>query len=187
MKRKIKSGSGLWAYLESSGVLNGPEEGIAMARKKYWSDFRARWRKQRRKEMKEFTVYFSPADLKVIAKAAVRHKMSRTGYIKRATLSYTDQVFLIPDLIEVRRISQLLAMTYNLLQQMMEEEKLSSQIGKTLQKKIDALEHEVLIRLKNPPTLQEWIEREVRKDRDLKDKILRLLTSLADDLKVPQP
>ena len=115
-------------------------------------------------------------ELKLIADEAKRHKMNRTGYIKRTTLAYIDKRYVAPDEMAVKRISQLLAMNYNMLHQMVEENNVSSSIGEILINKISFLEREVLVQLYHAKTLEELIKEEVGKNPLIKDKILHLLT-----------
>lgn len=180
--RAVKKKSSLYSFLDASGVLEtGSEEEILKSKKLYYKEYKRIWRKEKRKTEKEFTLSFTNAELKQITEAARKHKMSLTKYIKRTTIWHMSQVYIVPDIVEVRRISQWLAMHFNLIQQMVEEEKLSSQFGNPLLKKIEEIEHQVLIHLCNPDTLEDWINREVKKNPDLKEKILRLLTTISSD------
>jgi len=174
--RGLKKKSSLYTFLESSGVLeHGTDAEIQKVRKEYWREYKRTWRKGQRKKVKEFTPSFSREEVKLLTEAARNHKMSRTGYIKRATLSYTDKMYIVPDALEVRRISQLLAMNYNLMKQMKDEEKISPVSANTIMEKISSLEHEVLIHLYNPNDLEEWIAKELTKNPEKKEKILKLI------------
>lgn len=179
MKRAIKKKSSLYAYLDTCGVLeNGKEEDIRSAKRQYYKEYKRLWRKEKRRKEQEFTMSFSKEELEQITEAARKNKMSRTKYIKRTTLWHMSQVYIVPDIVEVRRISQWLAMHYNLLEQMIEDEKISSQLGNSLKRKIEEIEHQVLIHLCNPGTLEDWISKEINKNPEMKERILQLLTSI---------
>lgn len=131
-------------YLAISGL---PE---AEARKVYWKNYKANWRRKRRKEQKEFTISFDPKELRLIAEDAKRHHRSITRFIKKASLSYCTQQFLVPDLDAVNQISQSLLLIYSQVQEMTEDNNLSENVGNTLMEKITFLEAEVLSKLTNP-------------------------------------
>jgi len=176
MKRAIKKRSSIYQYLESSGVLdNGTIEEIKAARKKYWMEYKRLWRKDKRRKEKEFTVSFSKDDLQLLTKVARRHKRKRTLFIKTATLAYINKTYIVPDEIEVRQIRQLLSMSYNSLEQQMEEEILSVEAGKVLLQLIQQLEREVLVLLYNPKTLEQWIVETVRQYPERKAQLIQLL------------
>lgn len=178
MNRAVKKASSLYSYLESTKVLeNGTDDQITEAKKAYWKEYKRVWRKQKRKAEKELTLSFNRQELKIVEDEARKHKMSRTGYIKRATLAYTDKIYLVTDLEQARRISQLLAMNYNIIQRMVEDGQLTSTIGNTVLAKISDLEKEVLIQLHHPKTLEEWIKEQTRKDASIKARIINLLTA----------
>ena len=176
--RRVKKKSSLHSFLDAGGLLQkGRDEELKKARAAYWADYKRTWRKQKRRQVKEFTVSFTMEELKLIADEAKRHKMSKTGYIKRTTLAYIDKRYVVPDEMEVKYISQLLAMNYNILLQMAEEEKVQSHLGSILLDKVSELEKKVLIHLYHSKTLEDWIKQEIYKDVTLKDQILQILNS----------
>ncbi len=114
MKRRLKSKSNIYTYLQNSGVLeNGSHEEIQNVRKEYWKAYKRIWRKNKRNTVKEITISFLPDEFKEITNEYKRHKLSRTEFIKQACFAYMNKTFLVPDVKDVRKISQLLAMTYN--------------------------------------------------------------------------
>lgn len=176
--RRIKKKSSLYSFLDESGLLEkGTEDEIKAARKKYWNEFKRTWRKEKRIREKEFTVSFTKDELKLITNEAKRHRKSIPRYLKSTTLNYIAQRYLVPDEMEVKRISQLLAMNYNVLLQIVEEEKVRTQLGDILLGKISELEKRVLVHLCHSKTLEDWIKQEINKDATLKDKILHMLNS----------
>lgn len=176
MKRSLKKRSTLYTYLESTKILEtGTEEQINLAKKAYWKEYKRVWRKHKRRAEKELTLSFNRPEMKIVTDEARKHKMSRTGYIKRATLAYIDKIYLVTDLEQVRRITQLLAMNYNIIQRMVEDGQLTSTLGNTVLAKVSDLEKQVLIQLHHPKTLEELIKDQIRIDSSIKEKIFKLL------------
>ncbi|MFN8279060.1 MAG: hypothetical protein U0V49_02140 [Saprospiraceae bacterium] len=156
MKRMLNKKSSLYAFLKSSGVLdNGTHEEIQSKRKEYWNEYKRKWRKIKRKSEKEFTISFSVDELKELLIEAKRHKLSRTRFIKQSCLAYMNKRYIVPDAMEVKRISQLLSMTYNSIQEMFEEDKIDKSAGKEILKRILKLEREILPALQNPKSINE--------------------------------
>lgn len=177
--RRIRKKSSLYSFLDAKGLLEkGTDEEIKKAKKEYWNQVKRTFRQEKRKREKEFTVSFTMEELKLITDEAKRHQMSRTSYIKTTTLAYLSKRYVVPDEIEVKRISQLLAMNYNVLLQIAEEEKVQSHLGDILLEKILELEKKVLIHLYHSKTLEDWIIQEINKDFTLKDQILEIIKSL---------
>jgi hypothetical protein len=164
----------LYDYLEP--VLEyGTEEQVALARKKYWADYKAAWRKNRRREQKEFTLSFTPKELQILKFAATTYKGSYTGFIKASALAYWQKQYLATDPMTINRVKELLALNYNVLQQLSEEERLSDDAGAVLMKKIADLEQEVLTTLRNPRTLEQWVQEIISDKPESRMKMMELL------------
>lgn len=177
MKRVKKKG--LYDYLDSIKVLEfATDEEITLARKKYWREYKATWRRNKRKAEKELTTSWTTDELKELTKEAKRHKVSKTSFIKTSTLAYIDKRYIIPDQIEVRRIAQLLSITYNSIREMMDENALELQTGKIILEKIFDLERQVLVSLHNPKTLEQLITQMVKANPKDKPRIFHLLETL---------
>ena len=180
MKRKIKNKSSIYEYLDSTKVLeSGTENDIAQARKKYWREYKAQWRKQKRKAEKELTTSWTVEELKIIGDVARKHKISKTEFLKMSALAYIDKRYIVPDAIEVRRIAQMLAMSYNLIQEMINENVLHLQTGKIILEKIFELEREVLVSLHNPKTLDQLITEAINKTPQTKARLYQLLETIS--------
>ena len=179
MKRKLKQSSGLFAYLDSTGVLaTGNEEAIALARKEYWRNYKRMWRKEKRKKTKEIAITFSKEELKIITQFAKQHQGNRTALIKASVFGYLNKRYIIPAPETMNSIKQLLGMHYNIMEQFLDENMLSQQIGNELKQKILELERTVLVTLHNPKTLEQWIVDEVHKEPAMKIKLLNFINSL---------
>ncbi|MBL7821224.1 MAG: hypothetical protein JNL65_11465 [Saprospiraceae bacterium] len=155
MNRKLKTKTNIYAFLKSSGVLeNGSHEDIQKVRKEYWSEYKRKWRKQKRKIEKELTIHFNPEELAVISLEAKRHKLSRIKFIKHSCFAYINKSFIVPDSFEVKRISQLLSMLYSSIRELLEEDKLSFKSGRDSLEMIQKLEREILPLLNSPKLLR---------------------------------
>lgn len=152
MKRAIKKQSGLYAFLEPY-LAQGSEEAIAKARKAYWKEYRAKWRKNKRKVEQVFAVSFTKSELHIINKAARTHKRSRTRFIKEAVMAYINQQYLVPDVVTVHEIKELLVVAYTHIHKLSEERLVPEVMGKYLLLKILEMEKAVTEKLNNPKTV----------------------------------
>lgn len=139
----------LYKYLEPF-LENGSEVEIGQARKAYWSKYKANWRKNRRQQQKEFTLSFTPGELQVLRIAKVKHSRSYTRFIKESALAYCKKQFLVHDTAAINKIRELLALNYNALQQITEEDVSNNKVGDELIRKMADLEMKVLAILHNP-------------------------------------
>ncbi|MEL6675624.1 MAG: hypothetical protein AAFR61_25675 [Bacteroidota bacterium] len=107
MSKPIRRGTGLWAYLEKSGVLeSGSEEAIAAVKKEYRRFYQREYRKQKRKERPEVTITLDKPDWFKLTHAAQRHHDSLAGFIKGSALAYLDETYLVPDPQTINHIAQ---------------------------------------------------------------------------------
>lgn len=154
MKRKINSKSSVYSYLKLSGVLDkGTHNDIQEKRKEYWREYKRKWRNQKRKNDTEITISFSAEELHELTTEAKRHKVSRTKFIKQACFAYINNRYIVPDIAEVRKISQLLSMTYNSIQESIELNKIEFKNGKEILERVYNLEREILPALFNPKSI----------------------------------
>jgi hypothetical protein len=107
---KQRRDTGLWSFLEHSGVLeNGDADQIAAAKKLYRKAYLKAYKQKQRKEKPEFLVQFSEKEhYSRVAKAAKKHHLSISAFLKNATLAYLDRSYLIPDRIVVGKLALLL-------------------------------------------------------------------------------
>jgi hypothetical protein len=142
----------LQKYLEPLLKSGLPEE-IAAARKTYWRIYKANWRKQRRKEQKEYAISFDRKELNIVAAAAHKHKRCITKFIKEAVLAYCASKFLIVDVPTHNKVIELLALNYNALQQLSDDAVISEEQGMALLQRSSEMEMEILSILNNPQKL----------------------------------
>lgn len=132
-RRRLNTKSNLYSYLKSSGVLeNGTHEEIQKVKKEYWKQYKKKWRNNKRRQDKEIAVSFSKDEFREITTESKRHKLSRTQFIKQSCFAYLNKSFIVPDIKEVRKISQLLSLTYNSIQELIEENKVENKVARTL-------------------------------------------------------
>jgi|ERR1035437_783158 plasmid maintenance system antidote protein VapI len=176
--RHVKK-KGIYDYLDSIKILeSGNDEEITLARKKYWREYKAEWRRNKRKNEKELTTSWTGDELEELTNAAKKHKVSKTKFIKKSTLAYIDKRYIVPDQIEVRRIAQLLSITYNSIREMMDENALHMHTGKIILEKIFDLERQVLVSLNNPKTIEQLITETINKNPQAKFQLFHLLETI---------
>ena len=179
MKRRVKINSGVYGFLLTRGVLEkGTDQEIQNARREYWKEYKRKWRNEKRKTEKELTASFNSEELKLLTQEAKRHKMSRTQFMKQTSLAYISKNYIVPNIYEVKQIAQLLSMTYNSMQDLVDENKVSSNIGRNSLEIIYQLEREILPILHNPKTIEEYIKKYIGKDTENKSRLLELINSL---------
>lgn len=179
MKRRPKIKSNVYSYLKSKGVLEkGTHDDIQRIRNEYWKEYRRKWRNENRKAKKEFTISLSKDELLELTREARRHKLSKTQFIKQACFAYINKSFIVPDSLEVKRISQLLSMIYNSIRELLTENKVEFNSGRNLLESIQKLEREILPTLQNPKSIEEFISQHISKCPENKSKLLALINSI---------
>lgn len=176
---KKEKRNSIYAFLDATGVLrNGSEVEIQAQRNLYWRNYKREWRVAKRIKEKEFTVSFNSDELKILNQEAKRHHLSRTQFIKETTFAYINNSYIVPYLSEVKRISQILAMTYNSVQDLFDANKLNFDLGRDLMESINRLEREILPLLHHPKTIEEYIKIHINKDGGNKAQLLDFINSL---------
>ena len=179
MKRALKKKSNIYAYLDSTKVLEtGTDEAIMQAKKAYWSAYKVSWRKGQRKATEQFTIAFSPAEAKQIAISAKMHRRSKTRFIREACLAYINKIFLTPDRIALGSIRQALALNYNALQNLFNENIVPYQAGQMLMQQMAELEQTVHQQLHYPKTIEQTIEDTIKANPGYKDTLIHLLQNM---------
>jgi hypothetical protein len=156
MKNRVKKKSGVYAYLSSIQVLEtGTELEIARARKEYWKEYKANWRKQQRTETMAFTIICTKAEGKEISEWARKHKRSPSQFIKEACVfGYMRKQYIVPDVYAANEIRQLLAVNYNTLKRLFDGSLLPWEVGKQVMSRMEELERAVLAAISQPKELK---------------------------------
>jgi hypothetical protein len=148
MSRKQNT-SGVWKFLEMSGVLDaGSNEDIANKRKEYWNLRKRMSKQEKRRKETEFKIYLNDDELQVLSKAAKKLSLSRTRYIKQAAMAYTNKEYLTLDQAAINHIRQLLSLNYFSLQEL--SENASSDVANVILQRMADLEEQILTALNNP-------------------------------------
>ncbi len=156
MKRAMKQKSSLYAYLDSTKVLEtGSEQDIVNARKEYWRQYKAEWRRNQRNATKQYTIALTADEAKQITIAAKKHRRSITTFIKESCQAYLNTTYLVPDVVALNEIRQLLAINYNALQKLFDENVIPFQIGRTLVQQMAELEKNVFEKLYHPKEIND--------------------------------
>ncbi len=154
-QRAIKKKSGVYAYLHSTKVLEtGSDQDIAVARKAYWNEYKARWRQRHRKAQKQITISLTASEATEMTQATKKHKRSLTRFIKESCLANIRKQYLAPDPLALATIRQLLAMNYNALQKLFDENRVPFEAGRALLSQMAALEQKVIEELYNPKEIK---------------------------------
>lgn len=165
--------------MQSSGVLeNGTNDDIQKIRREYWREYKKIWRKNKRKANKEIVISFTADELNEIQIQSGRHKLNRTKFIKRACFAYINKSFMVPDLKEVKKISQFLAMSYNSIQEMTAENTIDFKSGKSILEAIYKLEREILPVLNNPKSIEVLIKEHILKNTKNKNSLIEFINSI---------
>lgn len=144
--RKTKKNCGVYAYLESTGVLqNGSTYDIAESKKKYWAAVRKEWKKNRRAQGKSVAVFFDTMELKKVSNAA--KKLSLAQYVRQAAL-LCSRKGIIGDKIAAGEIRQLLIMLYVHIQDIAEEHILPKDIAAQLLQQLRSIEVKTMEQLR---------------------------------------
>ena len=117
---KNAKNSGMWAYLDASGVLeNGNEEEIKAAKKAYRKLYLLNYKRKQRASVPEFIVCLSKNDGEYsrILSASKAHGKTIPAFLRIATLAYISKTYIIPDRLIVARLEQLLSQCLNEIQQ----------------------------------------------------------------------
>lgn len=179
MKRRVEGRSSVYAFLHASGVLeNGTHEEIQSARKAYWKEYKRKWRNEKRRKEKELTVSLDKIELNSLSLEARRHKISRTQFLKQAAFAYMNQSFIVPNTAEVNRIAQLLSMTYNSIQDLLENDAMSFNVGRDALTTIGKLELDILPTLQHPKLMEEYLVEHIQKHPESRFKLLKIINSL---------
>lgn len=178
-RRKLNAKSNLFSFLNSSGVLeNDTHDQIQKLRAEYWREYKRKWRNAKRKSEKEITISITQDEFREISIESKRYKLSRTKFIKKACFAYINNIFLVPDSKEVKRIAQQLSMTYNSIQGLIEENSIEFKSGKSILETICKLEREILPVLNNPKSLEGLIKEHILKNTKNKNSLIEFINSI---------
>lgn len=159
MTRRMRK-SGMWEYLDSTGVLErGIDEEIKEAKRTYRKQYFLKHKRQQRQNKPEFTVTFSKENgqLERVTLASKRHKRTITAFIRLATLAYIDKTFVVPNAYQVAQLEQILSNCLNEIKTIVRSKEKyfweGEQRLEQIEKRIIHLEGQINEVFRNPPIL----------------------------------
>jgi hypothetical protein len=158
----------------------GDNEKIIAAKKLYRRNYKAAWRKANRKENKSYTVAWAKEELHSLTEAAKHHKQKPTTFIKKSCLAYINKRFITPNEREVTKALQLVAMTYNTIDSIAQENAIDTSAIKKIQEELFQLEHQMRITLLSPKTIEQILREEIQKHPGTKEYIKQFIETLQD-------
>lgn len=157
-----KTNSGLWEYLERIGILeNGTDDEIKAAKKAYRKEYLLKYKQKQRTHKPEFTVNFSnkKGEFYKVKEAAKKHNVTITSFIRKATVAYINQKFIVPNISQIAKLEQLLSQCLNEIQSIVKvRDRYFWERDKRLEKienRITKLENEINEVFRNPPLAKE--------------------------------
>ena len=150
MRRKFKNASNLYSYLHSSGVLEaGDQKKIDLAREEYWKNYRKLWAKSKRKSSKSISISLNFKEYKIIMLGAKEHGITCTQYIRGSVLAYTQKTWIGLKNPAVNKIIELLSLTYTSIQNLEDDDLITTNLADTLTQLIQSQEKEITEALLN--------------------------------------
>jgi hypothetical protein len=180
MAKRSKRYADFYQFLTPYLEKGSPAE-IAWAKKEYRRRYKAEWRRVHRKENKTFTVGWTKEELGILTVASKKHKVKPTRFIKQATLAYINKRYVVPNQQEVNKILQLVAMTYNAIETIIQESEINITSIRKTEEEIFQLEHEIRVVLLSPKTIEQILELEIQKHPDTKEHITQFLEKRKND------
>jgi hypothetical protein len=175
MPRQSKVGSGWFTYLEQNGLLGADEATLAIARKKYHTLWKRKWRKQQKESG---AVYYKPRftkeENKRLTHAAKKYGTSPTNFIRTVTIGHIDNVPVLPNIEAFRKIMQLLGLIHNHLAETPPANSSTDEID-TLKLRLTVLEDTILHLYHNPPAVLEYVEQSIKRSPELLHQLRHLL------------
>lgn len=177
---KTQHTKGMWAYLESIGVLaNGTDAEIKEAKRKYRKQYILKYKRDQRKANLEFSILLSNqnGEYEKIKLEAEHHKTTITAFLKLAVLAYINKSFIVPNKLQVAHLEQLLMKSLNEIKLISgsrlfkEGENIKYEL---LAKRIEKLETELSNVFRKPENIEVLISREVERNPHLKQNIINL-------------
>lgn len=130
------------------------KEEIEQAKKEYRKKYKAQWRRDNRKDYKELTIQWDKNEYQLVKTEAQKHKLSVTRFVKQAALAYINKNYLVLNYNEAIKIMQLLALIYNRIEELHNENILPLQFVKTLQLEMNQLEKDIRLIMFSPKTIE---------------------------------
>ncbi len=181
MRRIAKTRSGLYAYLESTGVLkDGTDEQLKIARAVYIKEYKRAWRLAKADKIKRVTIQMPMNEWETLCRRAKTHRRPAARYIRDAAIAYTAKQYLVVDRFAMNEIKVQMIGTYDLLRKALESGSIPYQIGQIVLLLMTELERTVLIEINHPKRVEEGIAEAIIEDLKNKEKFIEFIKNLAD-------
>lgn len=169
----------VYKYLEDLGVLeHGSPEDIENARKQYWRQYRAAWRKAKRAQGREVTICLTKNESTQLSRKAAQFGLTVNQYLKEAALAQSKQEVMAPQESVMRTIHEQLVLNCTAIQHACEDAESAVEIEHRLIEQIAHLENMVMAVLKNAYSIEESVRQAVQNNPEMKLKILNTLKNM---------
>ena len=155
----------------------GNDTEIRQAKLEWRRMYKAQWRKEHRRKCKEITASWDNDEYRMLKAEAKRHKLSITMFIKQATIGYVDKRYIPLQRQEVTKILQLLALTFNVIDELGQEEQLNYETAKELKNEITRLEQSIRVVLFSPKTIWQILTEALMETPQMKADIILFIQS----------
>ena len=166
----------MYEHLNATGVLATADDALIKAAKRaYRAAYKEKWRQKKREVSKSFNVMLDASEAAEIGEAARRHRRSTTRFLKECCLAYLKCRYVVPDVLAVSAIRKEMAMTYDLLKGLFNENLLPQQVGRMAMEQMAGLEQRVLTCLQHPKTLDQLVNDALGSDPDYAARLLQFI------------
>lgn len=184
----MQRNSTLWAYIDSLDLLpNGSKDDIKRAKAEYRRQYLKNYKKAKRKKGLEVVITLSEQERAKLEKEAGKHQLKLPAFIRKSSLAYLSQAYLVIDRLRVAHIEQLLAECAREIQEIGKSDKKWFRSFEwkyeALEKKIESLENNITQTLRQPKTLAEVVE-QIKEDQALYNSLLILINDTEN--KIPK-
>jgi hypothetical protein len=161
--RRIQKGTGLWNYLEHTGVLaTGDEAAIAEAKKTYLRIYDREIKRKKRQQKRIYTVSFTPKEVKDVQGKAKVGGYTIADYLKACVRADIENSYVVPYPHILREIEQLLATYLNTVKDIGNRDMKgwfsSNRNYMALEESIQQIERTVLEKFRYAQTLESIVE-----------------------------
>lgn len=176
-----KKNKGLREHLYSLGILdNGTEEEIAAVKRAYRKQYLLQYKQAQRLAAGEYPVLLSKenGEYETIARAARRHRLSISAFLRVATLAYLMQTYIVPDAHRLAQLELMLSSCLNEIRAMAQlksrQNWLFDQKYEAMEERIKRLEQDIADLFRHPPSIEEAVRKASPED---KERILTIISS----------
>ncbi len=180
--RKTKRHSGIKNYLDTLGVIErGSEEDINNAKKAYWKQRNTEIKRKQRAAKRHCTVSMSNEEYTQLEQAAKARGLQLSAFLKQATNSYLQKIYVIPHISVLHHIEQMIFRSQTGIERIANSDKVAwykaDRKYQDLEEIIKGLHRDIGQIFAQPPTLERTIEQALQNNPDYALTIKKLLAS----------